>query len=254
VKDQLESLVRLQEIDLQLQRIETEKQRQPLELEEARRPLSTAQKQLEETRARMDVLSKSKRDKERDLQVQEESIEKFKARQSEIKTNKEYQAYLHELETARVKKGLLEEELLALMEELDQQARQVKAQEQLVVSSEKEFSEKKREFELQATRLGEEMRRFEAERESVQNQIEEKLRRSYQRLKSALKDLAVVPIVQGACGGCHMNLPPQLLAEVKMHAEIRTCSHCHRILYWSRSAERPDSAVDMKPAAKTDED
>lgn len=245
---QLEYLIRLQEIDTQLSAIKSEKDRQPLQLENAKRPLQVAQIAHEQAKAAIDSASKVKRQKEQDLQAQEEHIEKLKARQSEIKTNKEYQAHLLELSAARQNKGHLEEEWLLLMEELDNDSKEVIQQEQAARAEELELKSKEQELAQQAIQLDQAQARLLAERAELLKQIQESLLRSYERLKSIRKDLAVVPILHGSCGGCHMNLPPQLVAEVKMDEQIHTCSHCHRILYRPHPIERAGKPVEVNPS------
>jgi uncharacterized protein len=254
VKGQLEYLVRLQETDTQLNRTKDDKARHPLELENAKRPFLTAQKVLEQVKDDLETVSKSKREKERDLQVQEEHIEKLKARQSDIKTNKEYQAYLHELETARQEKGHLEDDLLLQMEELDNLNRHLAEQVQSVNTAESEFQSRERELAQHVIQLDEAITKLEAERTGVLKEIEEKLLRDYERLTAIRKGLAVVPILHGSCSGCHMNIPPQLVAEVKLDEQIHACSNCRRILYWPQSAERKDRPVEVKPLSSQAED
>ena len=247
MSEQLEYLIRLQEIDTQLSAIKSEKDHQPIQLENAQRPLQVAQMAVEQAKVALDAASKTKREKEQDLQTQEEHIEKLKARQSAIKTNKEYQAHLQEVEAARQDRGRLEEELLLLMEELDNYKKQAIQQEQVVKATELELQSKERELAQQALQLDQAQAKLSAERDGVLKQIPEKLLRDYERLKSIRKDLAVVPILHGSCGGCHMNLPPQLVAEVKMEEQIHTCSYCHRILYRPHPAEQAGKPVEVNP-------
>ena len=45
------------------------------------------------------------------------------------------------------------------------------------------------------------------------------------------KGYAVAEVKNGACGGCQLQLPPQLVAEVRRGDELMDCSYCHRILF-----------------------
>src|SRR5207247_5401343 len=54
----------------------------------------------------------------------------------------------------------------------------------------------------------------------------------YTKLKAARKELAVAPVRDGTCFGCRLQLPPQLVAEVKRSDQLQTCTYCQRILYW----------------------
>jgi len=40
----------------------------------------------------------------------------------------------------------------------------------------------------------------------------------------------VVPVVNGSCGGCFMQLLPQRLVQVHLAQEIVFCDRCHRLL------------------------
>jgi predicted nucleic acid-binding Zn-ribbon protein len=237
LKGQLDQLIRLQEIDSQLGLAGNQKAKHPLQLEEARRPLLTAEKELEKARSAMESASKTKRDKEQDLQAQESNIEKLKSRQTEIKTNKEYHALLQELESAKEVKGRLEEELLLLMEKLDFEGGKVKTEEESVKRLEAEFKKREAELAEESSRSDQAIAKLEVERSEVAKHLDENLLANYSRLKNRKKDLAVVPVIGGTCGGCHMNIPPQLIAEVKLETQIHTCSYCQRILYFRNAAE-----------------
>ena len=53
----------------------------------------------------------------------------------------------------------------------------------------------------------------------------------YERILEAKDGLAMVPIVNDTCGGCHMQLPPQVINEIRLKNEIIYCQICSRILY-----------------------
>lgn len=235
MKEQLELLIRLQAIDSQLELSKNKKSQHPIQLQKALAPLETARLDLDHARTELEALSASKRDKERDLQIKEDSIPKLKSRQTEIKTNKEFHALLLEIKAAETSKGQLEENLLILMEKLDEEKRKL-------TFLEKNVSEA--DFKLKATKklLADEISLFdgaaaelEKNRVTIVQSVEKILLNKYEKLKSTKNILAVVPIIQGSCTGCHMALPPQLVAEVKMVIEILSCSNCHRILYWEAS-------------------
>ena len=249
MKGQLENLVHLQEIDSRFSLTQNQKAQQPIEVEKAQMPLQTAQKALAQAKAALESTAKIKRGKERELHIQEEQIEKLKARQSDIKTNKEYQAHLREIEKAQQEKSHTEDELLILMDESDQEAQRALEQEQSIQVAEKAFRSKENELAQYTIQLDELITKLEADRSGILKQIDEKLLRNYNRLKSTCNDLAVVPILQGSCGGCHMNIPPQLIAEVKSQEKILTCSYCHRILYQPESIQRPEPppTEELKP-------
>ena len=237
VKDQLEHLVRLQEIDNRLNTIKSETARIPQRVEAVRMFLADAQNQLAQSHTDWDACNQRKRGKERDLESCEERLSKARNRQSEIKTNKEYQVHLQEIETVKTEKGQIEEELLTLMDQLDVYKRKENELAQTVKTAEQKFESERKQLENQSEALKADREVVEKEREAVIPLVDPKLLKMYQQLKNLHRELAVVPIQHGTCGGCHMNIPPQRVAEVKARQRILTCSQCQRILYWAAPIE-----------------
>jgi predicted nucleic acid-binding Zn-ribbon protein len=238
LKGQLEQLVRLQEIDNRLVILKSEMVRIPEKIETARKFLTEIQTQFSQSRAEGETGNQRKREKERDLEACEDRLSKARNRQNEVKTNKEYQAHLQEIESLKVEKGRVEEELLLLMEQMDVCKRRETELAQTVQSVEQNFKTEQQQLEKLSERLKAELGVVEKERESISPGIEPMLLKKYQKIKSLHREWAVVPIQHGTCGGCHMNVPPQMIAEVRARQRILTCSQCQRILYWPTSAEQ----------------
>jgi len=68
-------------------------------------------------------------------------------------------------------------------------------------------------------------------RESVAAELPVSLLRKYHTLFQRRGGLALVPAKNGACLGCHMQLPPQQYNKLLKVTEIQSCPHCNRILY-----------------------
>jgi predicted nucleic acid-binding Zn-ribbon protein len=69
-----------------------------------------------------------------------------------------------------------------------------------------------------------------ASREKATKNVEERLYKSYQKIrKNARNGLAVVNVKRNACGGCFNVVPPQRQAEVREKKKIIVCEHCGRI-------------------------
>lgn len=255
LKDQLEQLVRLQEIDNRLVILKNEMDRIPEKIETAQKFLTEIQTKYTQSRTEGETGNLRKREKERDLETCEERLSKARNRQSEIKTNKEYQAHLQEIEAFKVEKGSVEEELLTLMEQLDLYKRKETELAQTVKAAEQKFESEQQQLAKQSEALKAELGVVEKEREAIIPAVDPKLLKMYQKIKSLHREWAVVPIQQGTCGGCHMNVPPQMITEVRARKRILTCSQCQRILYWPSSVEPPaainEAGSPRSPAASS---
>lgn len=237
MKQKIEQLIQLQEVDKRLGRLRLAQQRIPQLLEQRRAPVTEAQKRLTDTTAQIETLAKTRRAKEQDLASQEDRIQKLRARQGEIKTNKEYQAHIQEIETAKTQKTKIEDELLVLMEQVETLQSQLGQIQAAVQAAETEFAAERQRLETENAGEAQELAELEQARAARAAAIEPDLLKQYDRLRASRKDLAVVAISQGSCMGCHMSIPPQLAAEVKRQDRVLTCSYCQRILYWGAPAE-----------------
>jgi len=230
--EQLRLLVQIQEIDSKIIEI-TEKQKGlpeiiaslQINLDKARSDLAEAVRHLEDA-------NKERRVLEGELKDSEEKIRKLKGRIPEIKTNKEYQALLKEIELAEKEKSELEEKILILLEKIDDGNLQRTEREKIVREEEIKFLDEKEKVEKDFHRLSERLEELGSLRNSVSSQIEPKLFSEYNRLLSSRKGLAVVAVQNEHCLGCHIRIPPQVFTEIRKNEKIINCLNCQRILYW----------------------
>ncbi|TAK07386.1 MAG: hypothetical protein EPO39_06735 [Candidatus Manganitrophaceae bacterium] len=231
MKEQLALLIKLQEFDRQLNQFREEEKLLPERLNMAQQPLERAKETLAKLKSALDQVTKERKEKEQALQSAEEKITKLKGRLTELKTNKEYQTHLHEIESSNAEKGKIEEELLVAMDRADAVKKEVGAQEKVVVEEEKKFRSEKEALEGALTSRSESMKGVEKERAALSEKIEKNILAEYKRLSATQRGLAVVALKGNICTGCHFSLPPQLVAEVRKGEKVLGCTYCHRILY-----------------------
>ena len=63
------------------------------------------------------------------------------------------------------------------------------------------------------------------------------------------RGLALVPVKNGTCQGCNMNIPPQLFNTLQRGNSIEVCGNCNRIIYWDKLMEDPDGQPAVAPAS-----
>ncbi|MFY9270057.1 MAG: C4-type zinc ribbon domain-containing protein [Candidatus Manganitrophaceae bacterium] len=232
MKEHLARLVQLQEIDLKLAHYREEERVFPERLRAAQGPLEGAKEALLKSKEAESLLVKERREKEQSLQMAEERITKLKSRLTELKTNKEYQAHLHEIESATAEKGKIEEQLLTIMERIDSLKGESAVIQKMLTQEEEKFRLVKEAMENGLKALSESMKDVEKEGKFLSESVEKGLLGEYKRLAARHKGVSVVPLKGNICTGCHFSLPPQLVAEVKMGEKVTSCSYCHRILYF----------------------
>lgn len=232
MKEQLALLVELQKLDLKIHDLKGQQQQMPVKLKLAETPVTEGKRRLDDIASILKVVGAERRSGEQDLSAQESHIAKLRARLADLKTNKEYQAHLFEIEQAHKKKDALEEKILLILERVEQKQHEFAQAESQIVEAEKAFKEEKARLESQEQRLVQEVAELELRYQELAKQVDKKLLKQYMSLKSKVNVLALVPVRGTTCQGCQLQLPPQLVAEVKRGQELLTCAYCHRILYW----------------------
>ncbi|MGQ0812157.1 MAG: zinc ribbon domain-containing protein [Nitrospiraceae bacterium] len=229
---QFSPLIELQKVDLRIAEIRDQQRKLPERLDAAEAPLRRADRVLKEATAAVEALVKERRAREKDLEVHEEQTDKLKARASQLKTNQEYQAHLFEVELAQKKKGEIEDKILVLMEQIEQMQRSVKESQSKASEADRLFKQEKTSLEKLETTLTGELTELGGKQRALAGSIDKSLLDRYSKLKATRKDQALAAVRDGMCCGCRLQVPPQLIAEVKRSQELHTCPYCHRILYW----------------------
>ena len=247
---QLSLLVQLQQLDLKLHDLEKQRQQIPQRLHAAQLPVDQARTRSEDLKAALETIAAERRSSEQDLSAHESHVQKMRERLNELKTNKEYQAHLFEIEMANKKKDALEERVLLAMERGEEKRKEFEEVEKLLQDVTQTLEQEKVELEALSAKLADEVARIEQEKPSLLASLEKRVYHRYSTLKSSLK-LVVVATVQGeTCQGCQLQIPPQLVASVKRADELLTCPYCYRILYCEDAlSETPECVSAQEPVA-----
>ncbi len=232
MKEQLGLLWELQKIDLSLKNIKDERDRYPRELKKLDEKQNTEKERTKKEREKIELLEKERRQKENHLNAEQEKIKRAEGKMFEVKTNKEYQALLSEIDTVKKACSKEEEEILLVLDEIDELKKNLaKREKEVVVTLEKIETEKK---ELQEKMSRDDLIwKGEIERrELLSKQLESQLAKLYTTLREKRQGVGVVTVKNGTCQGCFVNVPPQMYIEVQKNNALIRCPNCNRILYW----------------------
>jgi len=234
MEEQLSLLIQLQEIDTRIRALQEKKNKYPgiLASLEQRRSESTAD--LDRTREALQTAQKNKRDRDKDLEAGAAKVEKLKTRTAEIKTNKEYQALLKEIETAEQENKAIEEDILVLMEKIDAAAGAISGAEAKAKDEDAALTAEQKEHEAAFRGVEEELGVLIRERQDKTVGVKVPLLAQYEGL-AASKGIALAEARSESCSGCYMSIPPQVFVNVKKNESVITCPHCGRILYYKEA-------------------
>jgi hypothetical protein len=238
LREQIEKLAVLQTLDLKIREMQREKDQIPAQLAALEGDFQKEEEKVLNQKTELDRLLKERRQKEKELEEETERVKKSESRVFEIKTNKEYQAVLKEIEGAKKLNRQREEEILGLLERFEELQK-------LAREGEKDLEGKRKEHDLLLSELRQRAAQFDQkmaaemkERDERQKGISPDLLGKYRMLLEKRQGVAVAPVSNGVCHACNMNLRPQLYIELQKQQTLILCPNCSRILFWENGAEK----------------
>ena len=231
VQNKMNLLKDLQEIDQEISAIEATRQGFRDELNDFEADAARVQGMLDQLTDEVTLLQQGEAELQQGLLKERDNVNRVEARLPEIQTQKEYVAVLKEIDVAKKANKDVEEQMQAKQQEvavLDADLQE--KQEELAVIQEKSDARGAELAQLLAESEGALLKRTQT-RESVAAELPVSLLRKYHTLFKRRGGLALALARNGACLGCHMQLPPQQYNKLLRVEEIQTCPHCNRILY-----------------------
>jgi hypothetical protein len=227
-------LYALQELDLALQAARAAledvraRQGEPEELIDARRLAAERQDELR-------VAEKRFKEQEWEADELKRKIEPVEQRlyQGSVRNPKELEDLQRDVESLKRRRGELEDRALEAMETLelaqracDDAQRELREREAAARAEREQLRE--REAQLVAETAAQEERR--AAQAAL---VAPALLSLYDRLAATRAGRAVAKVEGGACGGCRISLPMNVLQRARNSDEVVQCTSCERILYVS---------------------
>jgi hypothetical protein len=244
-------LVRLQEVMLAAQALTERIAAIPAEVAHLEKDLLAAQQEIESGRARIQEMQKDRRKLEAELMGVESKITKYQGQLSEVKTNKEYQVMLHEIETVRAERAAFDERILLEMEETEKRTAALRALEDGLREKRRLTDEGKKGLDEKSAALRREQQVLEAERKELTASIPPEYLDPFIKVAKQRHGLALVPVKEELCGGCHVRVMPKLVQEVRRATRLISCDSCKRFIYYPDDPLVPPPPATAAPATGT---
>lgn len=224
------------------------------ELEEMKGDLPEAVRKLQSEADRLRGLIKEKQDlatasvigrDKADVDILEfkEKLEKYKAQQYEVRSNKEYDALTKEIDfsTESIKNlqkqfESLENTMASAKTEIETLTKQL---EELTV----QLDEKQAELAEVSKANEDEELQLKHQREKIVVRLKSDTLSRYDRIRKGRNGQAVVPVRRNSCGGCHNKIPPQRLLELRTQSKMFMCEHCGRIIISAELAQASEKVL-----------
>ena len=234
MREQIAILVRLQAIDSEFQKIEKRLGKVDGEMAILDSELEDFESATNEKVSIHEEYQKKYRSLESDADMSLPKIAKSKEKLTSVKTNKEYQALLKEIDDLKNANSKLEDQMLEILEQSE--------------NAEKQLSEKNQAFESAKIRvIGEKaglakaaeedrsrLAELQADFQTVLDTVNPDILKAFRSVRSRIGNLAIAEVEDAVCAGCHMNIPPQMYNELQRFESLMYCPQCQRIIYSSK--------------------
>jgi len=236
MKEQINILVKLQ-------KIETETDSTKLKLSDVSKRLETLdddlkefERTIEDQESIINELKKRYRDYESDAQMNFELEKKSQEKLRSVKTNREYQSILKEIEDIKAKNSKIEDEMIGCLDLMDETEKVIATKKDEYLQLDDSIKNEKVSINQEVEHGKKKLAELETDRKGVYSMAEPELLKKYFIIKDQNQGgLAVVPVKDAVCHGCNVNLPPQLYNELHRCETLKFCPICHRIIYLKES-------------------
>lgn len=230
VTQKLEALLNLQKIDSRLDAIFKVRGALPEEVQDLEDELAGYETRLDKFQVDIATLEDDIKRFKDSIKESEKLIKKYQEQQMNVRNNREYDAITKELELQDLEIQVSKKKIGEAQVKIESKNVEVAALQEVVKERQKDLSTKKDELKNIVSESESDENKLIGEREKAVKKIEDRLYKSYTKIRGNAKNgLAVVMVKRGACGGCFNIVPPQRQADIREKKKLIVCEHCGRI-------------------------
>ncbi len=193
-------------------------------LAQGRTEVETAQRRLAEASVRREELEKV-------IEAQRAMQDRRRSRIEQVRTAREVQALMTEMDLARSVLARQESDWLKQAEAVQQQEEAAAAATERLAALESEQTTERARLQDEGTTLETDRETARGARESAANEVDRGLRTRYDRLWTSRATAVVVPLRGDACGACFTAVPRNRRTQIRAGLLIEGCEACGVLLY-----------------------
>ncbi len=230
----IEKLLVLQDRDRRLNRVRAELGAIPGQRLLLQTKAAQAAAEFDAVKKRSQQIESDRKKLELEVESLKDRIGKVRAQQNETRSNDQYKAYQHQIETSETEISKLDDSQLTLMEQGETASKELAEASKVASALKTETDRQLADLAEREQKLARELETANAARDEAAGRVDDpQTLAKYNRALKMKGDNVVVGVGGGVCGGCHMKLPTQAIVTAKGQSEIVNCPNCSRLLYFT---------------------
>ncbi|MEZ4970013.1 MAG: hypothetical protein R2814_10220 [Flavobacteriaceae bacterium] len=231
VEEKLRALYDLQLIDSRVDEIRNVRGELPLEVEDLEDEVLGLKTRMDKLKTDVETINYEIGAKKNLIDEAKALIKKYAEQQKNVRNSREFNSLTKEVEFQELEIQLADKNIKEFKAQIEQKKEVITATKERLTERESHLKHKKSELNAILAETEKEEKALLKKSEEYQSQIEERLVKAYNRIRSNVKNgLAVVPIERGASGGSFFTIPPQVQVEIASRKKIISDEHSGRIL------------------------
>jgi predicted nucleic acid-binding Zn-ribbon protein len=236
MQGELSFLIELQKFDAAIDDLREKADAVTPIIQKKNQQLETLRSDLKNSKDALSQHTLKKKQLEADAEAQEKLVQKHNSELNSLKSNDAYKAMLGEIQAAKDAVVKIEDEILSVMEIIEADNRKYKELETKFKSDEAAVKAEIQQLESQKNAILSDVKKKEEERAAYAATVPPVLLGQYEAIREKRGSLAIVPMVNNSCGGCHMGLTQAKMNEIRKAKTMMVCDSCSRILYLPQEA------------------
>ncbi len=233
---EIENLLRLQEADKAIRRLQDEIAELPKRVAAIEHKLADTKAQLEKAQTAVKADEAARRKYETAITDLRGKISKYRDQSLDVKTNEQYKALLHEIQFAEKEIAATEDKILELMVNADARDKEVKAAQAELKAEAAEIEKEKADARQRTAEDEKQLTEWRAKRDQMRAGVNEDLLRHYERV-AKFRGSGISEVRDHKCMACQVMLRPQTYNEVRTGQQTVVCDSCQRVLYFNPANE-----------------
>ena len=191
-----------------------------------------------------------------DMRARDAQIERFRTQQQTAKNNKEYQAFLMEINTAKVDRGKVEDEAVKVMDAVEKIQAEVNTLSAQLEAERTKLTQVKSQLGDTLAKLQAEVDAMKPDRDAAASALPPKVRDAFDRMADRYDGEAMAKLTRPdrrreeySCDACNMELAIDVYNKLHSRDEVVFCPSCRRILYIPEDLT-PENAIGAQRATR----